>query len=184
MRTCTRLKCQHINHLNFCCFLEVNICQSFIFSKPLPAAFLRDFPDLLRIVGKSTQTSVRITSLLMSTGKGMLCKELYKSGTSFQSPKVSLTEEISLCKSTLSVFSMWDTSSLPHLPFLLKICAHTAFDRSVLHYATLYILFHRNKRKNSVELHQPPLISLSGRKVLPSFYIQYCLCGFGAISIF
>lgn len=138
-------------HVNFAVFFRWKSANSengnsLSFLLPPPATFFfKDFPDtfmaiLVGLIGKSMQTSVRTTSLLISTDKRVLYKELYRSCTSFQIPKAGLTEEISLCKSTLLFFFFFFPACeillpFPNVHFFLNISAHTAFDRSVMCHA-------------------------------------------------
>lgn len=138
-------------HVNFAVFFrwksanpENGNSLSFLLPPPATFFFFKDFPDtfmaiLVGLIGKSMQTSVRTTSLLISTDKRVLYKELYRSCTSFQIPKAGWTEEISLCKSTLLFFFFFPACEIllpfPNVHFFLNIFAHTAFDRSVMCHA-------------------------------------------------
>lgn len=165
----------------------MKICQSwkwkFTFFSSIPTChlFFKDFPDtfmaiLVGLVGKSMRTSVRTTSLLISTDKRMLYKELYKSCTSFQIPKVGLTEEISLCKSTLFFFlHVRYNFPSPTSPFYLKSALTLPLTR--VSCAMLHI-FLEMTGKLCWAL-STSFKSLCGRIVLSSFCSQCCLCGCG-----
>lgn len=174
-------------HINFAVFLRWKSCNpengkslSFILPATCHLFFVKDFPDtfvaiLLGLVGKSMQTSVRSISLLMSTDKEVLYKELYKSCTSFWSPKVGLTE-ISLCKSTLFFFS---EILLPFLasPFYLKSVLTLPLTGVSWICAIPRILFLRNDRKTSLSSVNPLQI-IMWEKHVALILQSCCLCGF------
>lgn len=162
--------------------MEINFLSSY--SLPASFFFLKDFPymfmaSLLGLVGKSMQTSLRTTLLLMSTDKGMLYKELYKSCTSFQSPKVGLTEEPSLYKSTLNFFSTCDILlPFPTSPFYLKSVLTLPLTGVSWICAMLHTLPFLEMTEKLYWPLSNPFKSFYGRKALPSFCSQCCLCGF------